>query len=722
MAGTLRLAWEICRHMGPGWLAWRIGYAARRYLGLLERRMPARPWSEYPLPALLREPARSETEYLQLRRGSPPRFLFSLRDRSRYGELFCDWDRAAASPVLEADDVLRGRFRLFGHMMRDAGFPPDWHSNQLTGESVRADVHWSRIGEFERGDIKGVWELSRFGFAFPLVRAYWRTGDDRYAEGFWHLVRDWRERNPPNLGANWMCGQEVSLRMIAWCFALYGFRESTATTPGRLARLVEMIAVSTGRIEANVGYALSQRNNHGVSEAAGLWTAGVLFPELRRAGRWRRLGRRLLERLARQLIYEDGSFSQHSVNYHRLMLHCFLWAVRLGDVNAQPLSPVLKGRVAKAGRWLFDMQDEDSGRAPMYGADDGAMLLPLANCDRRDLRPTTAAAGFLPDRELVHAPGPWDEAVFWLFGPEALAAKRSQPRRAEMSAGAGGYYTLRSRMGMAFVRSPRFRHRPSHADLLHMDLWWRGHNVAIDPGTFGYNAPPPWDSIPLSRTEFHNTVTVDGEDQMARAGRFLWLPWARGKVTARRASQRGFFAYWEGEHDGYARLRPAALHRRGILRMGDEHWLVVDSVACRSGREVRIHWLLPDVPCEWDERTGLLALRFGAGEYHVCAGGPDGLTRTLVRADCASPRGWRAPRYACREPALSYAVAARTGSAVFWTLFGTADSERSFEDGSMLVSTPQWRARVELARVCGSHALVQEASCTGAVDDELEPA
>jgi len=54
-----------------------------------------------------------------------------------------------------------------------------------------------------------IWEPSRFGFAYALVRAYWRSGDERYAELFWQLVEDWRANNTPQLGPNWKCGQEM---------------------------------------------------------------------------------------------------------------------------------------------------------------------------------------------------------------------------------------------------------------------------------------------------------------------------------------------------------------------------------------------------------------------------------------------------------------------------------------------------------------------------------
>src|SRR5439155_22299784 len=118
---------------------------------------------------------------------------------------------------------------------------------------------------------------------------------------------------------------------------------------------------------------------------------------------------------------------------------------------------------------------------------------------------------------------------------------------------------------------------PSQADLLHVDIWWKGLNVALDAGTYKYSAPAPWNNA-FARTVYHNTVTVDAEDQMEQAGPFLWLPWITGHVRSYARSAAGQLAYWEGEHNGYSRLRAPVTYVRGILQLGPESWLVLDQL------------------------------------------------------------------------------------------------------------------------------------------------
>ena len=248
-----------------------------------------------------------------------------------------------------------------------------------------------------------------------------------------------------------MCGQEAGFRLMAWCFALRGLAGSAASTASREARLLQGIALAAERIEATLDYALSQRNNHGISEATALFTAGLLLDHPRAAA-WRALGRRHLEEQARTLIDDDGAFSQHSVNYQRVMLHDYAWVLRLGDSVGRTLVPRVALRVGRAADFLYQLQDETTGRLPRYGQNDGALVLPLTNSEPGDFRSVIQSVRCLAYGTRTFAPGPWDEELFWLCGAEALSAPLDAPARTDLEAPSGGYYTLRAPGGFAFLR------------------------------------------------------------------------------------------------------------------------------------------------------------------------------------------------------------------------------------------------------------------------------
>lgn len=629
--------------------------------------MPCRAWDELPLREFLRAGVSSDPEACsEWREKNGRRFFFGAADRLRYQPLLAGFDGGDGGPRRDAERMAGGEFCFFEKTWHECGTPPDWFRDPFHGHRLDSREHWSRVDSFAHGDIKCIWELSRFGFAYTLARAYWRDGDERWPELFWNLVEDWRAKNPPNQGPQWMCGQETAFRVMAWSFALHAFEGCPASTPDREARLLQMLAASGDRIAGNIGYALSQQNNHGISEAVGLWTLGAVFPEFRRAAEWEARGRGLLERLGRELIYDDGGFSQHSANYHRVMLQDFTWALRLAELQERPFSEELKQRVGMAVNFLYQLQDEASGGVPCFGGNDGALVLPLSPCDYIDFRPALQAASFACRRERLYPAGAWDEESLWLMGVPGIAADQDQfPGRKSFAAEEAGYYSLRSEDSFAVMHcSRRFQHRPAHADLLHVDLWWKGVNIAADPGTYSYNAPAPWDHG-FRNTRFHNTITVEGGDQMESAGRFLWLPWVEGRGFKR--SDRA----WCGEHDGYDRLPARMRHRRRVEWLGGDGWQVEDVLEGRRPFLARLHWLLQDAPHEWDPEEGRLHLNLSVGGYEVqVEAHPAGAHATLVRASAESAEGWRSRWYQHREPALSLALEAKGSAVRFVTRFG----------------------------------------------------
>jgi hypothetical protein len=118
-----------------------------------------------------------------------------------------------------------------------------------------------------------------------------------------------------------------------------------------------------------------------------------------------------------------------------------------------------------------------------------------------------------------------------------------------------------------------------------MDLWMHGHNIAIDAGTYLYSGEGIWRNG-LARTSAHNTVTVDNKDQMTLVSRFTWTNWAKGKVLKHTEN------LWQGEHDGYKPVR----HKRTVMALEGDRWLVIDELEDTKPHHYTLHWLLNDVP------------------------------------------------------------------------------------------------------------------------------
>jgi len=70
------------------------------------------------------------------------------------------------------------------------------------------------------GDHKIIWELNRHQYWLQLGRAYWLTGDSRYARAIVEQMESWLNGNPPLTGINWASMLEIGFRAISWTMAM----------------------------------------------------------------------------------------------------------------------------------------------------------------------------------------------------------------------------------------------------------------------------------------------------------------------------------------------------------------------------------------------------------------------------------------------------------------------------------------------------------------------
>jgi hypothetical protein len=386
-------------------------------------------------------------------------------------------------------------------------------------------------------------------------------------------------------------------------------------------------------------------------------------------------------------IEPDGTYSQHSNNYHRLMLMVALWAQALGQNQAMRYPVETQKRLAAAARWLEEQVDPSNGQVPNLGSNDGANILPLSSTGFSDYRPIVQTASQRFRLNSPFPPGAWDETALWLevfrqrrieFISSSEIRERTLPR-ANYQTGPSSlskkqleelppspHLILKSENSRGSLRAVSYRSRPSHADQLHVDLWWQGINIACDAGTYRYNAHQPWENN-LSRSSVHNTVTINGRDQMARAGKFLWLDWAQAE---RIPSERGRADEISAQHDGYAGM--GCRHRRRLSLIKSDSWRVEDFIlplnASRRPILVCLHWLIREFPWELVHRSLNLSTPTGHCSLvtSIDVENPKMIVekeyRQVVRAGKTiighgkenATLGWFSPTYDLKLPALSY--------------------------------------------------------------------
>jgi len=571
-------------------------------------------------------------------------YLFRLPDRDQLARILGKEGQQVL--LAQAEEIVSGVFRMFGG-----------HPVELKLIFDRPLQHWT---DYETGkapipetqfpipDIKFLWEPARFGWAYTLGRAFYLTQNEAYAETFWMYFERFIESNPANMGPNWMSAQEVAIRLMAFVWADQVFETAGASSAERRARLAEAVAEHGARIPPTLIYARAQNNNHLLTEAAGLYTAGFALGH----SRWRALGWRWLNWAFCKQIDGYGEYIQHSVNYHRVMLQVALWVNAIKDVDWPRLTAQSLGR---ATHWLVSMLDPASGRTPNLGSNDGALILPLSVAPFSDFRPTAQAAARAFLRFQIPS-GSWDETSLWL-GLDAH----------ERTYDPGLYLTdhPRGRVSWALLRASTFPSRLGHIDQLHLDLWWRGLNIAQDAGTYRYNADPPWDNSLMSGY-VHNTVTVDGRDQMTRAGRFMTLDWFPAYSETVVPIDESILGQVKAHHKGYRGIS----HERTVTVYDDGRWVVEDELVSKRPHAYRLHWLLPDWQWKVENRDsgfririksplGWIKLDITSDARFLSNASPLTLTRAgevVYGAGHAQPfEGWFSPTYGSKVPALSLA-------------------------------------------------------------------
>jgi hypothetical protein len=591
--------------------------------------------------------------------------LFSLPSREQLKQILVDDGQCAL--LTEADEIIKGKFRMFGGEPVDIKLTLDQPLQHWTAYETNPKLHSSFL--FPHNDIKFLWEAARFSWAFALGRAYHLTQDNKYADSFWKYFESFTKSNPPNLGPYWMNGQEVAIRMMSLVWAAHVFEMAPATSAERRGQLIQSIYAHASRIPPTLVYARSQNNNHLVTEAAAIYTAGLFFKN----PKWRALGWKWLDWSFRNQIGDYGEYIQHSTNYHRLMLQTALW-VNLIKQDVFPAS--ISQALARSAHWLFSLLEDASGRTPNLGANDGALIFPLSATPFNDFRPTVQAAARAFLRTQIES-GVWDEMSLWFGLPSVKKTHEPEHYLSD---------NLRGRDSWAYLRASRFKSRLSHMDQLHLDLWWRGHNIAQDAGTYLYNADPPWDN-PLATTRVHNTVTVDGRDQMTRGGRFLILDWVSAYSKSEISTDENVLQRVMAYHKGYRGVR----HERTVTVSTDERWIIEDTLISHHPHIYRLHWLLPD--WEWrikNRELGIgIRLRSPSGSVKLKVNTSSRLPNselrlTLIRAGelihgdgkALAFEGWISPTYGTKLPALSFAVEVASSQSITFT------SEFIFPDNS----------------------------------------
>lgn len=558
--------------MGIRYIGFRLFHEIQIKTGLVKRRFPTS------------VPHRKWITLSQWRDKTPPFFFES---------------RASLKSKVTANSGLResalrikaGEIQFFkGAWIRIA--LDEWLLNPSNKYQYSNKKYWSEIPDFDEsmGDIKYVWEKSRFSFLHPILRSDVAFDEDS-SDWVFSQIESWIAHNPVNLGPNYRCSQEISLRVFNWILALYFYKDSVHLTEPRFEKIIHSIYWQVKHVRANIHFSrIAVRNNHAITETLCLYTAGLLFPFFQESNQWKKEGKKWLEEEILYQIYEDGSYLQFSFNYQRVVVQLLTWAFAISEYHDDQFSEQIYQSANRTLHLLATCQDRISGQLPNYGANDGSLFFNWNDESFRNFSPALDALHYYLTGRNFYSNSFEDRAWFGLEGKSKTRYPGLTIEDGCYSFTSGGLYVFRREKLLAMVVCASYKDRPSQADNLHLDVWYEGKNVLRDGGSYLYNTDKTIVKY-FFGTESHNTVMLGDSDQMQKASRFIWLNWSKA-LTAGWSETRDGVIEFNGAVEAFDSIGKIIHHRKLEIDCPNRQVIVNDSIEGKSpvGTKMRQVW------------------------------------------------------------------------------------------------------------------------------------
>jgi heparan-sulfate lyase len=472
------------------------------------------------------------------------------------------------------------------------------------------DIDW---GTRPVPDNEWVWQLNRMTFWDAMARAYWHTGDEKYANAWARQVLDWIRKNPrdPEHHYAWR-SIEAGIRGHRWTGLYHYFLDAPSFTPDVLASF--MLSLHDHAQYLMERY--RKGSNWGLMEAEGLAFIAFTFPEFKDSEKWKAEAIRRLNAEIDNQVYPDGHQRELALSYHMGCIGWFTRTFHLAEMNglkdAFPVSYMLKvekmcevpmklsfpdGRMPQFGDSWTGRPGQNSQRylewSRLFGRQD---FLYLATEGRNGRKPDSTAFA-LPYSGLFSMRSGWDKDDICLVlkcGPDG-----------------GGH---------------------SQPDNGTFELYAGGRQLMPDAGSYIYSGNPEGRAW-FRQTRVHQTLTLDGLNSAYAPKLLLWKPGDDLDMLV-------------VENRSYENLT----HRRAVFFVDKKYFVIVDEALGDASGNVSIHFQLAPGGFFIDEKAFL-----GSSDY------PEGwnvMVQTMAQEGMVmeEEEGWVSLEYTIKHarPAFAY--------------------------------------------------------------------
>jgi len=417
-----------------------------------------------------------------------------------------------AALARDAEEILGGRWKAFGHLPLTVHDPPRWQADNLVAKDLRSSTVAFKLNhraQPDGADIKVIWEPNRWSQLVRLAMASWLLDHLKAQEKCIEWLHDWASANPPFTGLNWTSGLETGLRLVqfTWIDAFLSVAGVSTKTLNELrGRIVPPHVWYTWRYKS-FG---SSANNHLLGELAGLTIAQARWPELARTSAPLPQIGRLLEREILAQFAEDGGNQEHALGYHLFSWEFCFQSQHALEAAGAPLSSAAKERLTSAGRFYAAIKYETDPWD--FGDSDNAWVTPLFADETQAAREwwrwfsgSSPVLSYWWGDFQPHSPpqGKWQ-----IFPHSGYAVLKTDDWFVRLDFSPLGYLSM----------APH-----GHLDALHLSVSFRAQPIIIDPGTGAYYADKSVREY-LAGWSAHNSPHLKEPplEYPKRFGTFLW--------------------------------------------------------------------------------------------------------------------------------------------------------------------------------------------------------
>jgi len=457
--------------------------------------------------------------------------------------------RGSRSHIKKADKVMENIY-TFNNETYPLGENFDWKVNPSQ------DIEWLIL-------------LHKFYYAGDLGAAYEYSGDEKYARKWVELLHAWIEHVPDGFINSQVTGRRLQQWVLSYRYFI-STTPSSSVKPDFFIQFLESLYSQTCYLSEN----LTPVGNHRTIELYAIFLVAVLFPELRDMERFLLFSKGEILKNMQEDLLSDGVQRELSPDYHHTVLKNYLKIWQIASLNKIQLPLECNHLIEKAFEFSVYVHKPD-GFLPMISDGDSNSYLSLLK------------KGY----QYFH-----DENLRYVFsqGKEGVAPPCRSKRFSK-----SGYCILRSAWEkqpynegfyLFFDCGPLGIGSHGHYDLLNFEMAAYGHTLIVDPGRYSYSEKSDdeinWRKV-FKGTAYHNTVTVNGKDQIQyREGAPVG---PEPKAILKEFTTAEGFDFLSGE--AFSPEYPV-VHERHLFFLLSEYWIILDRLKAEGVHDYALNFHL----------------------------------------------------------------------------------------------------------------------------------